>query len=61
MVEKIRDEIVGLFRDKLGLSVLGMRQSYQKPYNHRFDVVPYSQGTRILDFSNFFGEVEKIT
>jgi hypothetical protein len=60
-VEKIRDEIAGLFRDKLGVSVLGMKQSYRKPCNHRFDVVPYSQGTRILDFSKFFGEVGKIT
>jgi hypothetical protein len=31
-------------------------QSYQKPYNHRFDVVPYPQGARIPEFSRFSGE-----
>jgi hypothetical protein len=41
MVEKIRDKIVELFRDKLGFSVSGTGQSYWKPYSHRFDVVPY--------------------
>jgi hypothetical protein len=40
MVERIRDEVVGLFRDKLRVSVSGIGQSYQKPYSHRFDVVP---------------------
>jgi hypothetical protein len=41
VVEKIRDEVVGLFRDKLGVSVSGTGQSYRKPYSHRFDAVPY--------------------
>jgi hypothetical protein len=61
MVEKIRHKVVGLFRDKLGVSVSGTGQSYQKPYSHRFDVVPYSLGTRILDFSKFSGEGGKST
>jgi hypothetical protein len=30
--------------------------SYQKPYDHRFDIVPYLQGVRILEFSKFSGE-----
>jgi hypothetical protein len=34
VMEKIRDEVPGLFRDKLGVSVLVIRQSYQKPYSH---------------------------
>jgi hypothetical protein len=29
---------------------------YQKPYNHRFDIVPYLPATMIPDFSKFFGE-----
>ena len=33
-----------------------MGQSYQKPYNHRFDTVPYPQGARIPEFSKFSGE-----
>jgi hypothetical protein len=31
-------------------------QSYQKPYNHWFDAVPYPQGARIPEFSKFSGE-----
>jgi hypothetical protein len=54
--EKIRDEVARLFRDILGVSVSGMGQSYRKPYSHRFDDVPYPQGTRIPDFSKFSSE-----
>jgi hypothetical protein len=31
-------------------------QSYQKPYDHRSDIVPYPQGARIPEFSKFSGE-----
>jgi hypothetical protein len=50
MVETIMDEVAGLVRDKLGVSVSGMGQSYWKPYNHQFDFVPYLQRTMIPDF-----------
>jgi hypothetical protein len=33
-----------------------VRQSYQKPYDQRFDSVPYAQGARIPEFSKFSGE-----
>jgi hypothetical protein len=56
MVQRIRDKVAGLFRDKLGVSVSGIGQSYRKPYSHRFDVVPYPQGVRIPVFSRFSGE-----
>jgi hypothetical protein len=59
MAGRIRDEVAGMFRDKLGVNVSGTGQSYQKPYSHQFDVVPYPQGTRIPDFSKFFGEGRK--
>jgi hypothetical protein len=36
-------------------------QSYQKPYDHRFDTVPYPQGARIPEFSKFSGENERST
>jgi hypothetical protein len=45
-----------LFRDRLRVSVARVGQSYQKPYGHRFDTVPYPQGARILEFSKFSGE-----
>jgi hypothetical protein len=61
VVEKIRHEVVRLFRDKLGVSVSSTRQSYQKPYSHRFDVVPYPLGTRIPDFSKFSDKGGKST
>jgi hypothetical protein len=50
-----------VFRDKLGVSLSGTGQSYRKPYSHRFDTVPYPQGTRIPDFSKFSGEGGKST
>jgi hypothetical protein len=44
------------FRDKFGVSVARVGQSYQKPYNQRLDGVPYPQGARIPEFSKFSGE-----
>jgi hypothetical protein len=61
VVERIRDEVVGLFRDKLSVSVSGIGQPYRKPYSHRFDSVPYLQGVRIPDFSKFSCEGGKST
>jgi hypothetical protein len=61
MAKRIRDKVAGMFRDKLGVSVSGTRQSYRKPYSHRFDTMSYPQGTRIPDFSKFSGEGEKST
>jgi hypothetical protein len=55
-MEKIREEMTELFRDKFRVSVARVGQSYQKPYNHRFDTVPYPQGARIPEFSKFSGE-----
>jgi hypothetical protein len=55
-MEKIREDMAGLFRDRLKVSVARVRQSYQKPYDHRFDIVPYPQGARIPEFSMFSGE-----
>ena len=55
-MEKIREEMTELFRDKFGVSVARVGQSYQKPYNHWFDTVPYPQGARIPEFSKFSGE-----
>jgi hypothetical protein len=55
-MEKIREEMAELFRDRLGVSVARVGQSYQKPYDHRFDTVPYPQGARIPEFSKFSGE-----
>jgi hypothetical protein len=55
-MERIREEMTELFRDKFGVSVARVGQSYQKSYNHRFDIVPYPQGARMLEFSKFSGE-----
>jgi hypothetical protein len=55
-MEKIRKEMSELFRDKFRVSVARVAQSYQNPYNHRFDTVPYSQGARVPEFSKFSGE-----
>jgi hypothetical protein len=55
-MEKIREEMAELFRDRLGVSVARVGQSYQNPYDHWFDTVPYPQGARIPEFSKFSGE-----
>jgi hypothetical protein len=41
--------------------VSGTGQSYQEPYSHQFDVVPYPQGTGKPDFYKFSGEGSKNT
>ena len=55
-MEKIREEMAELFQDRLIVSVARVGQSYQKPYDHRFDIVPYPQGAKISEFSKFSGE-----
>jgi hypothetical protein len=55
-MEKIREEMAELFRDRLEVSVARVGQSYQKPYDHRFDIASYPQGARIPEFSKFSGE-----
>jgi hypothetical protein len=42
--------------DRLGFSVARVGQSYQKPYDHQFDNIPYPQGARIPEFSKISGE-----
>lgn len=58
---KIWEEIAELFRDKLRISISGLGSSYRKPYNHRFDTLPYPSGSKVSDFSNFSGESAKRT
>jgi hypothetical protein len=60
-IEKIREEMAELFRDRLRVSVARVGQSYQKLYDHRFDIVPYQQGARIAEFSKFSGENRRST
>jgi hypothetical protein len=52
----VREEIAGAFRDKLRVSMVPSGQSYQRPYDSRFDHHPYPQGTRILEFAKFSGD-----
>jgi hypothetical protein len=40
-IDIVREEIVGAFRDKLGVSMVPRGQSYRKPYDSRFDHHPY--------------------
>jgi hypothetical protein len=40
-IDIVREEIVEVFRDKLGVSMVHGGQSYQRPYNNRFDHHPY--------------------
>jgi hypothetical protein len=60
-IDIVREEIVGAFRDKLGVSMVPGGQSYRKPYDNRFDHHPYPQGTRILEFAKFLGDQGKNT
>jgi hypothetical protein len=60
-IDIVREEIVGAFRDKLGVSVVPRGQSYQKPYDSRFDHHSYPQGIRIPEFAKFSGDQGKNT
>jgi hypothetical protein len=55
-MEKIREVMAGLFQYRFRVSVARVGQSYQKPYDHLFETVPYPQGARIPEFSKFSGE-----
>jgi hypothetical protein len=52
-MEKIREEMTELFRDRLRDSVVRVGQSYQKPYEHLFDTVPYPKGQEYWSFPSF--------
>jgi hypothetical protein len=60
-MEKIREEMTELLRERLDISVAIKGHSYRKPNNHRFDTMSYSQGTRILDLTKFSSESGKST
>jgi hypothetical protein len=60
-IDIVREEIARAFRDKLRVSMVPGGQSYQKPYDSRFDHHPYPQGTRILEFTKFSGDQGKNT
>jgi hypothetical protein len=60
-IDIVREEIAGAFRDKLGVSMVPGGQSYQRPYDNRFDHHPYPQGTRIPEFAKFSGDQGKNT
>jgi hypothetical protein len=60
-IDIVREEIAGVFRDKLGVSIVPRGQSYRKPYDSRFDHHPYPQGTRIPKFAKFSGDQGKNT
>jgi hypothetical protein len=55
-MEKIREDMAEIFQDRLGVNVAKVGQSYQKPYDHRFDIVMYPEGARIPEFFKFSGE-----
>jgi hypothetical protein len=60
-IDIVREEIAGAFRDKLGVSIVPGGQSYRRPYDSKFDRLPYPQGTRIPEFVKFSGDQEKST
>jgi hypothetical protein len=60
-IDIVREEIAGVFRDKLGVSMIPGGQSYRKPYDSQFDHHPYPQRTRIPEFAKFSGDQGKST
>jgi hypothetical protein len=61
VIDIVREERAGAFRDKLGVSMVPGGQSYRRPYDSRFDHHPYAQGTRIPEFAKFSGDQGKST
>jgi hypothetical protein len=60
-IDIVREEIAGVFRDKLGVSIVPGGHSYRRPYGSHFDRLPYPQGTRIPEFAKFSGDQGKST
>jgi hypothetical protein len=60
-IDIVREETTGVFRDKLGVSMVPGGQSYRKPYDSQFDHHPYPQGTMIPVFAKFSGDQGKST
>jgi hypothetical protein len=60
-IDIVREEIAEVFRDKLGVSMVPGGQSYQRPYDSRFDHYPYPQGNRLPEFAKFSGDQWKNT
>jgi hypothetical protein len=58
-IDIVREEITGVFRDKLGVSMVPRGQSYRRPYDSRFYHHPYPQVTRIPVFAKFLGDQGK--
>jgi hypothetical protein len=58
-IDIVREEIARAFRDKLGVSIVPERQSYRRPYDRKFDRLPYTQETKIPEFVKFSGDQEK--
>jgi hypothetical protein len=50
-----------VFRDKLEVSIVPEGHSYRRPYNSKFDRLPYPQRTRIPEFTKFLGDQGKST
>jgi hypothetical protein len=61
VIDIVREEIAGAFRDKLKVSIIPRGQSYRRLYDSRFDYHLYPQGTRIPEFANFLGDQGKST
>jgi hypothetical protein len=59
VIDIVREEIAGAFRDKLVVSMMPGGQLYRKPYDSRFDHHLYPQGTRIPKFAKFSGDQGK--
>jgi hypothetical protein len=60
-IDIVREEIAEAFRDKLRVIMVPGGQSYQRPYDSRFDHHPSPQGTRIPEFAKFSGDQGKST
>jgi hypothetical protein len=61
VIDIVREEIAGAFRDKLGVSMIPGRQSYRRPDASRFYYHPNPQGTRIPEFAIFLADQGKST
>jgi hypothetical protein len=49
----VGQEIAGAFQDKLGVSMIHKGQSYQKPYDNRFDYHSYPMEQGYPNSQNF--------
>ena len=59
-MDNIREKLVDMMK-KLGIEYKIGIKTYTKPYLENYDSIPYLSGFRVLNFTKFIGEDNRMT